>query len=249
MPASATIFNNEQINAAVQAVEWLEARGIRFTFHDGVLIPKAKRPPDRFTLETLRTWRPIIKYVIKEVADATMTKIDFRSFQEYAEALRRRRIKAHVPPPAEPGSQTMKETETAPAYRRMHAKDRFTAAKLMEANLKRIEGTEFWHYLNNYSDARIADEVRDLAEGRPVKTGNIGNLRSELFGALRMARKTKAEENTSELRDEIEDLRSGLAAVIKAHNGLLDRLSMRVSLGEGWPAWKVHRTFDDADAS
>lgn len=233
-------YTDEQIESAVDVVEWSEKRNVFLKFHDGLL--SAWAPPgrrlDRLTIETLKQWRPVIKYVLTEVANKAMTQITFKSFEEYADALRRRRIAHHIPlpPPQRERNPDMVEHSTHRQKRYLSKKFQFIASKLLDAKLTKVPGTDYVVYTDGYSDEQVAKEIEEQS-GKPVSLAAIRNLRIELFGRVTSARHDAQQAGADSA--EIERLHQHLHRLTSAHNELVERVQSKVQLGAGWPNLKI----------
>ena len=66
----------------------------------------------------------------------------------------------------------------------MSLKQKFEAFELMRDNIEKIENTEFYRYLNGYTDTKIAEEVGCTKQ-------SIHYIRKNEFGDIRKPKRQK----------------------------------------------------------
>lgn len=128
--------------------------------------------------------------------------------------------------------------------RRLARDETYKITKLLELHLvKRDDLPGTFSYADGWSDLRIANEVAiDLHEG------HVQALRKEVFGNIiaphgmggtKAPKKAEVFAAVENLGAEMRSLAERVEKLTAHFNKLVERLSQKVALGEGWPTLKV----------
>lgn len=93
------------------------------------------------------------------------------------------------------------------------------ANDLFKTYLVKVADSDVYEYLNDYSDAKIAEEIDP---GKTLSGASVGNLRLQIYGKLRPPRADRVEDIITQLQNVVRTLEE----LTLKHNRLCETLAI-----------------------